>query len=118
MSDGYKPFTPKPKHEKAEYIKRKEKWDESLEAVDECIQHRRFNCTLQVSQLVSAFKKCVHKNEISKKNLITCYRVVLQRILQDPSLTDEEFMSMYGQIQSRANEVYERRSRELKRIRG
>ena len=35
MSDGYKPFTPKPKHEKAEYIKRKEKWDESLEAVDE-----------------------------------------------------------------------------------
>lgn len=118
MSEEYKPFTPKPKHLKADYLKRKEKWDESLETVDDDKSHRRFNCTLQVTQLVSAFKKCVHKNEISKKNLITCYRVVLQKLLQDPSLTDEEFMSMYGQIQSRANEVYERRSRALKRIKG
>ena len=118
MQEDYKPFTAKPKHLKAEYIKRKEKWDESLEAADDSIDHRRFNCTLQVTQLVSSFKKCVHKNEISKKSLITCYRVVLQKLLQDPNLTDEEFMSMYGQIQTRANEVYERRSRELKRIRG
>lgn len=115
---SYKPFERKPEHLKADYLRRKEKWDESLETVDDDISHRRFNCTLQVSQLVGAFKKCVHKNEVTKKNLITCYRVVLQKILQDPTLTDEEFMSMYSQIQSRANEVYERRSRELKRIRG
>ena len=118
MKRDYKPFEAKPKHLKARYIKRKEKWDESLESVDDDISHRRFNCTLQVSQLISSFKKCVHKNEVNKKSLITCYRVVLQKLLQDPNLTDEEFMSMYGQIQSRANEVYERRSRNLKKIRG
>lgn len=119
MSVEYKPFEPKPAHMKADYIKRKEKWDESLEAVDSSnINHRRFNYTLQTTQVVNSFKKCVHKNEVSRKNLITCYRVVLQKILQDPDLSDEEFMSMYGQIQSRAIEVYERRSRDLKKIRG
>lgn len=118
MTEEYKPFTPKPKHLKSDFIKRKKKWDESLEDVESDISHRRFNCTLQVSQVVTAFKKCVHKNEVSKKSLITCYRVVLKKLLQDPSLTDAEFMSMYGQIQARANEVYERRSRNLKKIRG
>lgn len=119
MSKDFKPFEPKPAHLKADYIKRKEKWDESLEAGDDGdISHRRFNCTLQTTQVVNSFKKCVHKNEISRKNLITCYRVVLQKILQDPDLSDEEFLSMYGQIQTRAIEVYERRSRNLRKIRG
>ena len=118
MSEEFKPFEEKPAHLKADYIRRKEKWDESLESSDDDISHRRFNCTLQTSQVVNSFKKCVHKNEVSRKNLITCYRVVLQKILQDPDLSDEEFMSMYGQIQSRAIEVYERRSRDLKKIRG
>lgn len=116
--EEYKPFTPKPKHLKANYIKRKKKWDESLEAVDNDISHRRVNCTLQVPKVVNIFKKCVHKNEVSKKSLITVYRVVLQKLLQDPNLTDEEFMSMYSQIQGRANEVYERRSKLLKAIKG
>lgn len=116
MTEEYKPFTPKPKHLKADYIKRKEKWDESIKSKDSDISHRRFNTTLHVNQVVTSFKKCVHANEIAKDPLITCYRVVLQKILQDPSLTDEEFMSMYKQIQTRANEVYERRSRNLRRI--
>jgi hypothetical protein len=119
MSEDFKPFEPKPTHLKADYIKRKEKWDESLEAVDSSnIDHRRFNCTLQTPQVVNSFKKCVHKNEVSRKSLITCYRVVLQKILQDPDLSDEEFLSMYGQIQTRAIEVYERRSRNLRKIQG
>ena len=117
MPKYYKPFEPKPKEDTVVFKKRQERWDEIKSETGD-IEHRRFNCTLQVSQLVGAFKKCVHKNEVTKKNLITCYRVVLQKLLQDPSLTDEEFMSMYGQIQSRANEVYERRSRALKRIKG
>ena len=116
--EEYKPFTSKPAHLKADYIKRKEKWDESLETVDNDLSHRRVNCTLQVPQIVKMFKKCVHKNEISKESLITVYRVVLQKLLQNPKLTDAEFMSMYGQIQTRANEVYERRNKELKKIRG
>lgn len=86
--------------------------------MDEDLSHRRFHLTLQVGQVLKAFKKCVHKGEISKKHLITCYRVVLKKLLQDETLTDDEFMSMYGQIQARANEVYERRSRRLRRIRG
>lgn len=118
MEKEYKPFQPKPKHLKADYVKRKERWEDGLGDVDTDISHRRFNCTLQTPQVVNAFKKCVHKNEVDRKNLITCYRVVLQKILQDPELTDEEFMSMYGQIQARANEVYERRSRNLRKIRG
>ena len=117
MSKDFKPFEPKPAHLKADYIKRKEKWDE-LKSETSSIEHRRFNCTLQTTQVVNSFKKCVHKNEISRKNLITCYRVVLQKILQDPDLSDEEFLSMYGQIQTRAIEVYERRSRNLRKIRG
>lgn len=118
MSEDYKPFTPKEKHEKVDHIRRKEKWEESISATqDGDISHRRFNLTLHVGQVVTAFKKCVHKNEISKKHLITCYRVVLQKLLQDPTLTDDEFISMYSQISTRANEVYERRSRRLKKIR-
>lgn len=93
------------------------KSDENLETVDDK-SHRRFNCTLQATQVITAFKKCVHKNEVPREKLITCYRVVLKKLLQDPDLTDEEFISMYGQIQSRANEVYERRSRNLRTIRG
>lgn len=113
----YKPFTPKPEHLKADYIRRREKWEQGKKEVKQDISHRRFNCTLHVNQVVTSFKKCVHVGEVDKAPLITCYRVVLQKLLQDPTLTDEEFISMYKQIQTRANQVYERRSRKLKSIR-
>lgn len=112
--EEWKPFTPKPKHLKADHINRKKKWEENKASIDEKdISHRRFNCTLHVNQVVTSFKKCVHNNEIQRDALITCYRVVLQKILQDPDLSDEEFISMYKVIQSRANEVYARRSRKM-----
>lgn len=108
------PFTPKPAHLKAGYIKRKEKWDSEEDVED--LSHRRFSMTLQVPQLVSAFKKSVRNGEVKRGSLITCYRVVLERILQDPELTDEEIFSMYRQIQTRATEAYERRSRKYRNI--
>lgn len=117
MTEEYKPFTVKPEHLKVDYIKRKDKWEEGISNVDDDISHRRFNCTLQSGQVVTAFKKCIHKNEISKKHLMTCYRVVLQKLLQDPTLTEDEFISLYGQIQTRANEVYSLRAKRLKKIR-
>lgn len=117
MTKYYKPFEPKLKEDTAVFKKRQERWDEIKSETGD-IEHRRFNCTLQTPQVVNSFKKCVHKNEVSRKSLITCYRVVLQKILQDPDLSDEEFLSMYGQIQTRAIEVYERRSRNLRKIQG
>ena len=111
---SFKPFEPKPKHLKAEYIKRKEKWEEMEDNIKPDTSHRRFGLTLHTTQVVKSFKKCVHANEVKREELITCYRVVLQKILQDPDLSDEEFISMYKQIQSRAEEVYSRRSRMLR----
>ena len=111
---SFKPFEPKPKHLKAEYIRRKEKWEEMEENIKPDTSHRRFGLTLHTTQVVKSFKKCVHANEVKREELITCYRVVLQKILQDPDLSDEEFISMYKQIQSRAEEVYSRRSRMLR----
>ena len=111
---SFKPFEPKPKHLKAEYIRRKEKWEEMEESIKPDTSHRRFGLTLHTTQVVKSFKKCVHANEVKREELITCYRVVLQKILQDPDLSDEEFISMYKQIQSRAEEVYSRRSRMLR----
>ncbi len=111
----YKPFEVKPPHLKSSHIKREERWKELGKSSGD-ISHRRFNTTLQVPQIVNAFKKCVHENEVTKTALITCYRVVLKKILQDPTLTDREFLSMYAQIQTRANEVYERRSKSMRNI--
>lgn len=36
--------------------------------------HRRFNLTLQVPQLVNAFKKAVRKNEVNKETLLSIYQ--------------------------------------------
>lgn len=114
----YKPFEPKPKELKADYLLRKQKWEESQkETSNKDIDHRRFNTTLTVNQMVTGFKRCVHRNEVDKENLMTCYRVVLQKLLQDPNLTDLEFIKLYELIQPKATTVYARRSRELKRIR-
>lgn len=108
------PFTSKPKHLKVGHIKRKEKWDSEEDVED--LSHRRFSITLQVPQLVNAFKKSVRNGEVKRSVLITCYRVVLERILQDPDLTDEEIFSMYRQIQTRATEAYGRRAKRYRNI--
>lgn len=111
----YKPFEPKAKEDKVAYKRRKEKWDNQEEVTD--ISHRRFNTTLHPKQIMTSFKRCVHANEIKQDELITCYRVVLAKLLADPDLSDESFLSMYSVIQNRAQEVYARRSKRLKRIR-
>ncbi|NEN57986.1 hypothetical protein G3V63_23345, partial [Escherichia coli] len=81
-------YEPKPEHLKIDYIKRKFKWDETIEKrEDEAPSHRRFNLTLQVPQLTNAFKKSVRKNEVPKDTLLTIYRVVAQKLLQDPTIS-------------------------------
>ena len=103
-------YEPKPEHLKVDYIKRLFKWDEAIEKLDdEEPKHRRFNLTLQVPQLTTAFKKSVRKNEVSKDNLLTIYRIVSMKLLADPSITDSEIKSMHDIIRSRVNDMYDRR---------
>ncbi|QGH73814.1 hypothetical protein [Vibrio phage vB_VhaM_VH-8] len=115
----YKPFEPKAKEDKVAYKRRKEKWEleKKKQEKDDDIDHRRFNTTLHPKQVMTSFKRGVHKGEYKQEDLITCYRVVLAKLLADPDLSDESFMSMYSVIQNRAQEVYARRSKRLKRIR-
>lgn len=116
MTKDYKPFEYKPEKEKVGYKKKVEKWEEQLENTDNDISHRRFNCTLHPNQVVTSYKKCVHNNEISKDKLMTCYRVTLAKLLSDPSLTEEDFISLYSVIQSRANTIYSERAKRLRQI--
>ena len=116
ITKEYKPFEHKPKEETVVFKKRKSKWDKQLKDTDDSLDHRRFNTTLTVNQMVTGFKRCVHNNEVKKEELMTCFRVVLQKLLQNPDLTDSEFIKLYLLIQPTANTVYSRRSRELKRI--
>ena len=103
-------YQPKPEHLKVDYIKRKFKWDETIERLeDEAPKHRRFNLTLQVPQLVNAFKKSVRKNEVPKDTLLTIYRVVSQKLLQDPTISDDEIKAMHSVIRQRVSDVYDRR---------
>lgn len=101
-----------------DYQRRKEKWELDKESQeDNDIDHRRFNTTLHPKQIMTSFKKCVNRNEIDKESLMTCYRVVLAKLLANPELTDDEFISLYKIIQSRANFVYSKRAKRLKQIR-
>ena len=103
-------YQPKPEHLKVDYIKRKFKWDETIEKLeDESPSHRRFNLTLHVPQLVNAFKKSVRKNEVSKDTLLTIYRIVAQKLLQDPTISDDEIKAMHSVIRQRVSDVYDRR---------
>lgn len=111
----YKPFEPKAKEDMVGFKRRKEKWENQEE--DDSIDHRRFNTTLHPKQILTAFKRGVHKGEYRQEDLITTYRVVLARLLADPDLSDDDFISMYGMIQNRANLVYSKRSKRLKKIR-
>ena len=109
-------YQPKPEHLKVDYIKRLFKWDEAIEKrEDEAPSHRRFNLTLQVPQLTNAFKKAVRKNEVNKDNLLTIYRIVAQKLLQDPTISDEDIKSMHDIIRHRVSDMYDRRLAERRR---
>ena len=110
-------YQPKPENLKVSYINRKFKWDETIEKLeDEAPKHRRFNLTLQVPQLTTAFKKSVRKNEVSKDNLLTIYRIVSMKLLADPTITDDEIKSMHDIIRSRVNNMYDRRLAKRRRM--
>ena len=110
-------YKPKPEHLKVDYIKRLFKWDEAIEKLDdEEPKHRRFNLTLQVPQLTTAFKKSVRKNEVSKDNLLTIYRIVSMKLLADPSITDDEIKAMHSVIRQRVSDVYDRRLAKRRRM--
>ena len=103
-------YQPKPEHLKVDNIKRLYAYKEQVEKLeDDSPKHRRFNLTLHVPQLVTAFKKSVRKGEVSKDTLLTIYRVVAQKLLQDPSISDDEIKAMHSVIRSRVSEVYDRR---------
>ena len=110
-------YQPKPEHLKASYIKRLYAYKEQVEKLeDDAPKHRRFNLTLQVPQLTNAFKKSVRKGEVSKDTLLTIYRVVAQKLLQDPTISDEEIKAMHSVIRSRVSEVYDRRLAKRRRM--
>ena len=110
-------YQPKPEHLKIDFIKRKFKWDETIEKLeDEAPKHRRFNLTLQVPQLTSAFKKSVRKGEVPKDTLLTIYRIVAQKLLQNPTLSDDEIKAMHDVIRHRVSDVYDRRLAKRRRM--
>ena len=110
-------YQPKPENLKVSYINRKFKWDEAIEKrEDEAPKHRRFNLTLQVPQLVNAFKKSVRKNEVNKETLLTIYRIVSMKLLADPTISDEDIKSMHNVIRQRVSDVYDRRLAERRRM--
>ena len=109
-------YQPKPEYLRVDYIKRKFKWDETVEKLqDEAPKHRRFNLTLHVPQLVNAFKKSVRKGEVSKDSLLTVYRAVAQKLLQDPTISDDEIKAMHDVIKNRVSLMYDRRLMARKR---
>ena len=110
-------YQPKPEHLKVSYINRKFKWDEAIEKLDDEVpKHRRFNLTLQVPQLANAFKKSVRKNEVNKDTLLTIYRVVAQKLLQDPTISDEDIKVMHDVIRHRVSDMYDRRLAKRRRM--
>ena len=109
-------YKPKPEYLKVDYIKRLYAWQETVEKLeDEAPKHRRFNLTLQVPQLTNAFKKSVRKGEVPKDTLLTIYRIVAQKLLQDPSITDSEIKIMHDVIRHRVSDMYDRRLMARKR---
>ena len=110
-------YQPKPEHLKVSYINRKFKWDETIEKLeDEAPKHRRFNLTLHVPQLTNAFKKSVRKGEVPKDTLLTIYRIVAQKLLQDPTISDDEIKAMHSVIRQRVSDVYDRRLAKRRRM--
>ena len=109
-------YEPKPEYLKVSYIKRLYAYKEQVEKLEDDVpKHRRFNLTLQVPQLATAFKKSVRKNEVPKDTLLTIYRVVAQKLLQDPTISDEDIKSMHDVIKNRVSDMYNRRLAERRR---
>ena len=109
-------YEPKPEHLKVNNIKRLYAYKEQVEKLEDDVpKHRRFNLTLQVPQLTNAFKKSVRKNEVPKDTLLTIYRVVAQKLLQDPTISDEDIKSMHDVIKNRVSDMYNRRLAERRR---
>ena len=54
--------------------------------------------------------------EVSKVPLLTIYRVVAQKLLQDPSITDDDIKAMHDVIRSRVSEMYDRRLAKRRRM--
>ena len=107
----------KPEYLRVDYIKRKFKWDEAIEKLeDEAPKHRRFNLTLHVPQLVNAFKKSVRKNEVPKETLLTVYRIVSLKLLADPTISDDEIKIMHDVIKNRVSDMYDRRLAKRRRM--
>lgn len=110
-------YQPKPEHLKINNIKRLYAYKEQVDKLEDDVpKHRRFNLTLQVPQLVNAFKKSVRKGEVSKDTLLTIYRVVAQKLLQDPTISDEDIKSMHDVIRHRVSEMYDRRLAKRRRM--
>ena len=109
-------YKPKPEHLRVDYIKRLYAWQEQVEKLEDDVpKHRRFNLTLKVPQLTAAFKKSVKRGEVSKDTLLTIYRIVAQKLLQDPSITDDDIKAMHDVIKNRVSDMYNRRLAERRR---
>ena len=110
-------YKPKPENLKVSYIKRLYTYKEQVEKLEDGVpKHRRFNLTLQVPQLTTAFKKAVRKNEVPKDSLLTIYRVVAQKLLSDPTISDEDIKSMHDIIRHRVSDMYDRRLAKRRRM--
>ena len=110
-------YKPKPEYLKVSYIKRLYAYKEQVDKLeDDSPSHRRFNLTLQVPQLTNAFKKSVRKNEVPKDTLLTIYRIVAQKLLQNPTLSDDEIKAMHDVIRHRVSDVYDRRLAKRRRM--
>ena len=110
-------YQPKPEHLKVSNIKRLYAYKEQVEKLEYDVpKHRRFNLTLQVPQLTTAFKKSVRNNEVPKDSLLTIYRVVAQKLLSDPTITDNEIKMLHDVIRHRVSEMYDRRLAERRRM--
>ena len=109
-------YKPKPENLKVDYIKRLYAYKEQVEKLEGDVpKHRRFNLTLHVPQLTTAFKKSVRKGEVPKDTLLSVYRIVAQKLLSDPTISDSEIKIMHSVIRSRVSEMYDRRLAERRR---
>ena len=110
-------YQPKPEYLKVNNIKRLYAYKEQVEKLEDDVpKHRRFNLTLHVPQLTNAFKKSVRKGEVPKDTLLTIYRVVAQKLLADPAITDDEIKMMHDIIRHRVSDMYDRRLAERRRM--
>ena len=110
-------YKPKPEYLRVDYIKRLYAYKEQVEKLEDDVpKHRRFNLTLQVPQLTNAFKKSVRKGEVSKDNLLTIYRIVAQKLLADPTISDDEIKAMHDVIKNRVSDMYDRRLAKRRRM--